>query len=76
MENLRMGMIDAELRAAILGSKLTPYAIAKAADIAPGLITRFINGERDLRLGTAAKVAHALGLELRRARRSPRVKGC
>jgi hypothetical protein len=73
-ENLRMGMIDVDLRAAILASKLTPYAIAQAAGTSPDQITRFIRGERDLRLGTAAKVAAVLRLELRPVKPTKRAK--
>ena len=70
LESLKMGMIDADLRAAIVESGLTHYRIAKDAGVSPDVITRFVTGERDIRLGTAAKVAAALGLELKRPGRS------
>lgn len=57
--------IDAALRAAIKASGLTHYALAKLADVTPGQIDRFMDGQRDIRLGTAAALAAALGLELR-----------
>lgn len=57
--------IDASLKAAIKASGLTHYAIAKLADITPGQVDRFMAGERDLRLGTAAAIAQALGMELK-----------
>lgn len=62
-------MIDVSLRKAIRGSGLTHYAIGKAAGVAPSQLDRFMMPDddprhRDLRLGTAAKVAAALGLRL------------
>ena len=59
-----IGMIDEDLRRAILESGLTAYAIAQRCNMGPDPIQRFINGERDMRLATAAKVAKCLGLEL------------
>jgi plasmid maintenance system antidote protein VapI len=56
--------IDTALRAAIRKAGVTHYALAKLAEVAPAQIDRFMSGERDLRLGTAAKIAAALGLEL------------
>jgi len=41
------------LREAVIHSELTPYKIAKAAGIQANVLTRFLNGERDLRLATA-----------------------
>lgn len=43
----------------------SPYAIAQAAEIRPEVLTRFLKGERDLKLATAKKVCEALGLGLR-----------
>jgi transcriptional regulator with XRE-family HTH domain len=74
MENLNMGMIDADLRTAIVGSGLTAYAIAKRADTSPDVVSRFVTGERDVRLGTAARIAAALGLELKLPGRSSPTK--
>jgi plasmid maintenance system antidote protein VapI len=64
--------IEAALRKAIKGSGLTHYAIGKAADVAPSVIDRFILPAEDPRhrgitLATAARIAAALGLELRPA---------
>lgn len=59
-------MIDDQLRQAIKDSGLTAYRIAADAGIAIPVVARFISGERDLRLATAAKVARVLCLELRR----------
>ncbi len=74
LENLNMGMIDADLRTAIIESGLTHYRIAKDAGISPDVVTRFVTGARDVTLTSAAKVAHVLGLELKRPGRSSPAK--
>ena len=56
--------IDAELRKRIEKSGVTAYALAGLADVSPQQVGRFLRGERDLTLATAAKLAQALGLEL------------
>ena len=56
--------IDAELRKRIEKSGVTAYALAGLADVSPQQVGRFVRGERDLTLATAAKLAQALGLEL------------
>ena len=67
--------IDESLNAAIRKSGQTHYAIGKAARVDPSVIDRFMvepgSGERggDLRLSTAARLAAALGFELRPAGR-------
>ncbi|QDU63199.1 helix-turn-helix protein [Planctomycetes bacterium Pan216] len=45
-------------------SGMTQYAIAKAAGIKPELLYRFVSGERDLKLATAAKITEVLRLQL------------
>lgn len=58
------------------------YALAKATGVSEGVLSRFVNGERDLRLATVDRLASALGLELvarverngRRNRRTNRSK--
>ena len=52
------------LRQAIRGCEMTEYQIAKRAGISQIMISRFLSGERDIRLATADKLAHALGLKL------------
>lgn len=59
--------IDDALKAAIKASKLTHYAVAKLASVSPAQIDRFMAGDRDLRLATAAAIAEALGIEFRPA---------
>ena len=54
-----------ELRKAIAASGQSIYATAQAAGVRPEMIARFVSGERDLRLNTAAKIAAALKLSLR-----------
>lgn len=61
--------IDETLREAIRSSGKSHYRLAKDADVTPAQLDRFVAGERDLTLATAAKVAAALGLALRPARR-------
>ena len=56
--------IDAQLLAAIEDSGMTAYAIAKRAGTTQAVLRRFMLGQRDLRLETAAKIAEVLGLEL------------
>ena len=53
-----------DLKQAIRDSGKTHYRIAADAGIRPAIIDRFMSGERDMRLTTAAKVANALGLML------------
>jgi hypothetical protein len=57
--------ISDQLRHAILHSGLTHYRIALDAGIATPMLDRFVSGERDLRLESAAKIARVLKLELR-----------
>lgn len=59
--------ISDTLRAAVKASGLTHYAVGKLAEVSPSQIDRFMSGERDLTLNTAAAIAAALGLELVRA---------
>jgi hypothetical protein len=56
--------IQTELRIAIKESGLSHYQLAKSAGITPAILDRFMRGERDMRLGTAAKLADVLGLKL------------
>lgn len=52
------------LREAIRNSSLSVYRLAKASGVSPAVITRFLKGQRDLRLSTVEKLAEVLGLEL------------
>ena len=53
-----------QLKAAVRKTGETPYAVAKRAGITPEMLSRFMHGERDIRLATAAKICAALNLEL------------
>lgn len=59
----RKTIVD-QLQAAVSKSGETHYRIAKRAGITPDMVDRFMDG-RDIRISTAAKIAEALGLELR-----------
>jgi len=61
--------LDVALRKAIKASGLTHYALAKEAGVQASQLDRFMMPaddprHRDLRLGTAAKIAAVLGLGL------------
>jgi DNA-binding phage protein len=58
-----------DIKQAIRASGKTHYRIALDAGIRPAIIDRFMSGERDMRLATAAKVANALGLVLSNRKR-------
>lgn len=57
-------MIDEQLRQAVQESELSLRELARQAGLTPASVIRFANGERDLRLAGAAKLAEVLGLEL------------
>ena len=53
-----------QLRAAIEARGLTNYAIGHLAGVDPGVVSRFMADQRDIRLETADRIAGALGLRL------------
>ena len=55
-----------QLRQAIRDSGKTHYRIGEDAGVKPEMVARFVRGERDVRAVTFAKIATALGLELRK----------
>ncbi len=57
--------IDDQLRQAIEASGLTRYELWKKSGVSQASLSRFLHGERDLRLGPAAALCEVLGLELR-----------
>jgi plasmid maintenance system antidote protein VapI len=63
-EECRMINISEELIAAIRASGMTHYGLSKVSGVSPNMIDRFVSGERDIRLSTAAKLAAALKLRL------------
>lgn len=52
------------LKRAIEESERTVYQIAKEAHVSQIIVSRFLSGERDIRMATADKLANALGLRL------------
>jgi len=55
-----------QLRRAIRESGKTHYRLGKDAGLKPEIVARFARSERDITGRTFAKLAKALGLELRR----------
>ena len=60
--------LSEDLREAIVTSGKSHYRLAQEAGITPGVISRFVSGERDLRLETASKLAELLGIRLTKPR--------
>lgn len=60
--------VSDQLRA-IIKARISPYAVATAAGVAPSVLTRFMNGERGLTTDTLDRLAEALGLKLVETRR-------
>lgn len=56
------GGISDALRAAISASPKSVYQICKEAGISQIVVSRFLSGERDIRLATADRLAKALGI--------------
>jgi hypothetical protein len=56
--------IDQQLRDAIESSELSLFAISQGSGVAYPQVYHFAHGARDIRLGTAARLAAYLGLEL------------
>ena len=56
--------VSEALKRAIQTSDLTVYEIAKRAKVSQIIISRFLSGERDIRMATADKLSRVLGLKL------------
>jgi transcriptional regulator with XRE-family HTH domain len=56
--------LSSALRQAIRGSDRSVYRIAMDAGVSQIVISRFLSGERDIRMATADKLAETLGLKL------------
>lgn len=65
-------VLSRQLRAAILDRGLTAYALGRDAGVDAGVIQRFLNEERDIRMETADRLAEVLGLRLVEAARPSR----
>jgi len=57
-------MLSEALRQALRTSDKSVYQIAKDAGVSETLLSRFLSGERDIRLATADKLAGVLSLKL------------
>jgi transcriptional regulator with XRE-family HTH domain len=60
--------IEEELRRAIMNAPMSRYRLAKLSGVSEGVISHFMNRNRDLMLTTATKLAAVLGLQLRPAK--------
>lgn len=58
--------LAAVLRTEIESSENSRYVIAQESGVDAGALSRFVAGERDLRLETATKLCRTLGLTLRK----------
>ena len=67
--------IAESLRAAILNSKQTRYAIARGSQIDHAVLRRFMNRERDIKLKTAECLAGYLELELVKKKKKSKKNG-
>jgi plasmid maintenance system antidote protein VapI len=59
-----MGIVK-ELKTAIEADGRSVNALARAADLSPIQLSRFIRGKRGVNIETADRLCEALGLELR-----------
>jgi transcriptional regulator with XRE-family HTH domain len=57
-------VLSKQLRDIIESRGMTAYALGQESGVDPTVIGRFLADERDIRLGTADKLAAALGLRL------------
>ena len=58
------GCISEALRRALRSSPKSIYQICKETEISQIVVSRFLSGERDIRLTTADRLAKALGIEV------------
>jgi hypothetical protein len=58
------GSLSEDLREAIRRSGKSVYQIAKAANVSQIVVSRFLSGERDIRMETADRLAEVLDLKL------------
>jgi DNA-binding phage protein len=63
------GRLSQALKDALRGSGKSIYQIALDAGVSQIVVSRFLSGERDIRMATADKLAEALGLKLAKAGR-------
>jgi DNA-binding phage protein len=58
------GRLSQALKDALRASDKTMYQIAQDAGVSQIVISRFLSGERDIRMATADKIAEALRLKI------------
>ncbi len=58
------GRLTQALREALRGSSKSMYQIAQEAGVSQIVVSRFLSGERDIRMATADRLAETLGLKL------------
>ena len=58
------GSLSEDLRLAIRRSGKSIYQIAKAANVSQIVVSRFLTGERDIRMETADRLAEVLDVKL------------
>jgi transcriptional regulator with XRE-family HTH domain len=56
--------IEEQFRRAILESGVSRYRLCKLSGVTNSQLSLFVHGQRSLTLGSAAKVAQVLGIEL------------
>ncbi len=61
------GRLSQALRDALRASDKSMYQISQDAGVSQIVVSRFLSGERDIRMATADKLAEALGLKLAKA---------
>lgn len=57
-------LVSSQLREAILANGQTAYRLGQLAEVNPGMIQRFLNGERGLTSDTIDRLSLAIGLRL------------
>ena len=57
--------IEDQLRRAVEESDMSLVQLAERSGVNKGILSRFLRRERSMTLGTAARLAEVLGLELR-----------
>ena len=63
-QQIAPGPLSESLKLAVRESGKTVYQVCKEAGISQIMVSRFMSGERDIRMGTADKLANVLGLKL------------
>jgi ribosome-binding protein aMBF1 (putative translation factor) len=58
------GILSQGLRSAIQNSGRSVYQISKEANVSQIVISRFLSGERDIRMETADRLADVLGIKI------------